>query len=166
MKFLSSLIGGIILSVILLLLLGLFLKCDHANKIEVYWFQPDNSTAASHVKLVCEECNQGFQTTLFRDTSPNETYIDVIAEHSKDKKFVKGEYDTIKATVRYHDYDATETKISCFVEQGAVVVNFWVEFKGEYEDVVSSLQEGEEITFYGKSALKGLSWTDCELITE
>lgn len=166
MKFLSSLFGGIILSVILLLLLGLALKCDHTNVIEVYSFQPDNSTATSYVKSVCEECNQSFHTALFRDTPPNETYMDVIAEHSMDKTFVKGEYDTIKAAVTILDYDATETKINCKVRQGDVIVNFPVKFKGEYEDAVSSLQEGDEITFYGKSALKGLSWTDCELIME
>ena len=166
MKFISSLFCGIILSIILVLSLGLVLKCDHANIIEVYSFQPEKSTAMSYVKSVCEECEQSFHSTLFRDTPPDETYIDVIGEHCNDKTFVKGEYDTLKATVTLGDYDVRKTKISCCAWRDDVKVYFSVTFKDEYEEAVSLLQSGDEITFYGKSALKGLSWTDCELIME
>lgn len=166
MKFISSLFCGIILSMMLILLLGLVLKCDHNNIIEVYSFQPEKSTAMSYVKSVCEECNQRFNLTLFRDTPPDDIYIDVIGEHCEDKTFVKGEYDTVKATVTLGDYDVQKTKIDCSVWQDDVKVYFSVTFKGEYEEAVSLLQSGDEITFYGKSALTGLSWTDCELIME
>lgn len=166
MKFISSLCCAIILSIILILSLGLILKCDHTNIIEVYSFQPENSTAMSNVKSVCEECGQRFHMTLFRDTPPDETYIDVIEEHCKDEIFVKGEYDTIKASVTVLDYDSSKTKINCSACQDGVEVYFSVTFKGEYEEAVSLLQLGDEITFYGKSALMGLSWTDCELIME
>lgn len=166
MKFLSSLFGGIILSIILLLLLGLALKCDHANIIKLYSFQSENSTAMSYVKTVCEDCDQGFHTTLFRDNPTDEMYIDVMTYHIEDKTFVKGEYDTIKATIILRDYDATKTKIRCSVRQNDVMLIFSVKFKEEYEEDVSLLHEGDEVVFYGKSSLKGLSWTDCELITE
>ena len=166
MKFISSLISGIILSILLILLLGFVIKCDHTNIIEVYSFQPEKSTAMSYVKSVCEECNQRFSLTLFRDTPPDDTYIGVIEEHCKDEMFVKGEYDTIKATVTVLDYDTQKTKINCSVWRDDVKVYFSVTFKEEYEEAVSLLQVGDEITFYGKSALRGLSWTDCELIMD
>lgn len=161
MKFLASLFCGIILSIISILLLGLILKCDHDNIIEVYSFQPENSTALSYSKSVCDDCGQSVHSTRFRDTPSDERYIDVIEEHCEDKTFVKGEYDTIKATVTMLDYSTPKTEISCSVSKDDVQVYFSVEFKEEY---VSSLAKGDEITFYGKSALKGLSWTDCELI--
>ncbi len=163
MKFIASLFSGIILSIMLMLTIGLILKCDHINIIEVYSFQSENSTAMSCVKSVCEECEQSLGTALFRDNPPDESYIGVIEEHIDDKIFVKGEYDTVRATVIFPDYDADRTRINCSVRQGDIKLNFMVEFKGEYEDAISLLQAGDEITFYGKSALKGLSWTDCEL---
>lgn len=166
MKFIASLCCAMVLSIMLILLLGLVLKCDHNNIIEVYSFQPENSTAMSYVKSVCEDCGQGIHSTLFRDTPPDEKYIDVIKEHCKDEIFVKGEYNTIQATVTILDYDTQKTKINCSVWQDDIKVFFSVTFKGEYEEAVSLLQAGDEITFYGKSALEGLSWTDCELIRE
>lgn len=166
MKFLSSLCSGIILSIVMILLLGMAVKCDHNNIIEVYSFQPENSTAMSYVKSFCEDCGQRFHLTLFRDAAPDEKYIDVIEEHCKDEIFVKGEYNTIMATVTVLDYDAQKTKINCSVQQDGVEVYFSVAFKEEYEETVSLLQVGDEITFRGKSASMGLSWTDCEIITD
>lgn len=166
MKFLLRLWGGMLLGIVLLLLLGLFLKCDHNKIIEEYSFQPEDSTAMSHVRSVCEDCGQRFHMTLFRDNSPDENYMDVIAKHSADRTFVKGEYDTIKAIVTLPDYKETETEIHCMARQDDVKVYFCVGFKREWEDAVSELQEGDEIVFYGKSALTGLSWTNCELLAE
>lgn len=165
MRFISSLYSGMFLSIILILLLGFCLKCDHNNSIEVYSFEPEKSTATSSVKSVCEECGQGLHLTRFRGNPPDEMYIDVIKEHCEDKTFIKGEYDTVKATVTVVDYFTPKTEISGGVCQDGVEVYFSVEFKEEYEEAVSLLQEGDEIIFYGKSALTGLSWTDCDLIT-
>lgn len=164
MKFITSLCCAILLSIILILLLGLILKCDHNNIIEVYSFQPESSTALSYVKSVCEDCEQGFHTTLFRNTPPDEKYISVIEEHCKDEIFVKGGYNTMQATVTLLDYNTHKTEINCSVQQHDVKVYFSVAFKEEYEETVSSLQVGDKITFYGKSALESLSFTDCELI--
>lgn len=164
MKFLASLFCGMFLSIILILLLGLVLKCDHNNIIEVYSFQPEKSTAVSSIKSKCADCGQSFSLTRFRDNPPNETYIDVIKEHCDDKTFIKGEYDTIKATVVYPDYDFDRTRINCSIRQDEVDVYFTVDFKSEYEEAVSLLQSGDEITFYGKSALKGVFWSECELV--
>ena len=166
MKFLSSLCCAIILSIVMILLLGMAVKCDHNNIIEVYSFQPENSTAMSYVKSVCEDCGQRFHLTLFRDTAPDEKYIDVIEEYCADKTFVKGEYDTIKARVIILDYFTPKTEIRCGLSHEGIEVYFSVAFKGEYEEAVSLLQVGDEITFRGKSASKGLSWTDCEIITD
>lgn len=166
MKFLSSLFCAMVLSIVFILSLGLIFKCDHENMGRVFDFQPENSTALNYVKSKCYDCEKGFHTTLFRDAPPDDEYIDVIKEHCKDKTFISGEYDTITATVMFPDYDAIETKIQCYVQQGNTKVCFPVEFNGEYEDEVSLLQEGDEITFYGKSSDTGLSWTDCELIAE
>lgn len=162
MKFLSSLIGGIFLSIILMLLLGFILKCDHTNIIAVYSIQPEKSSAMSYVKSKCAECKQTVGSTSFSE----ESYTDAIKEHCEDKTFIRGEYDTVKATVVLPDYDYDRTRIICKVRQDAVEVNFTVEFKEEYEEAVSLLQSGDEITFYGRSASKGLFFADCELIVE
>ena len=160
-KFISSLIIMMIICIISILSLGLILKCDHDKIIEIYTFQPENSTALSYSKSICDDCRQRVHLALFSDTPSDERYIDVIEEHCEDKTFVKGEYDTIKATVTALGYGNPKTKILCSVSQDDVIVYFSVKFK---EECVSSLAKGDEITFYGKSALKGLSWTDCELI--
>lgn len=166
MKFIASLIGGMFLSIILMLLLGLVLKCDHDNIVEYYSFKPEKSVAYDYVKSVCDDCGQGFSVTSFYDTFPEERYTDVVREHCEDKTFIKGEYDTIKAKVVYPDYDYDRTRINCSIRQDDVDVYFTVEFKNEYEEAVSVLDSEDEITFRGRSALKGLFFTDCELLTK
>ena len=166
MKFLSSLCSGIILSIVMILLMGMAVKCDHNNIIKVYSFESEKSTAMNSVKTVCDECGENFSLTLFRDTPPDEMYIDVVEEYCDDKRFVKGEYDTIKARVIVLDYFTPKTEIRCGLSHGGVEVYFSVAFKEEYEEAVSLLQVGDEITFSGKSASMGLSWTDCEIITD
>ena len=166
MKFLSSLCSGIILSIVMILLMGMVVKCDHDNIIKVYSFESEKSTAMNSVKTVCDECGENFNLTLFRDTPPDEKYINVIEEYCADKRFVKGEYDTIKARVIILDYFTPKTEIRCGLSHEGSEVYFSVAFKGEYEEAVSLLQVGDEITFRGKSASMGLSWTDCEIITD
>lgn len=166
MKFLASLFGAMFLGIVFCLLLGFALQCEHENMIKVFSFQSENSTAMSDIKTLCDECGNTFSLVGFRGTPSDTSYVDVINEHCKDKKFVSGEYDTIKATVVFPDCDALKTKIQCVVQQGDVEVYFTAMFKGEYEDAVSLIQKGDEITFRGKSSAKGLSWSDCELIVD
>ena len=165
MKFLTSLLCSVILSILLMLTLGLVLKCDHNNIIEVYSFEPEKSTAMNSIKTVCEECGQSFSLSRGYGVPSDKKYLIFVGEHCVDKTFTNGEYDTIKATVTVIDYFTPITEIRCSVCQDGVKVYFSVDFKEECEEAVSLLQVGDEITFRGKSALKGLSWTDCELIT-
>ena len=164
MKFFLSLFSGIFISILLVIAAAFIFKCDHTDKITSFAFQPEKSTAMSSVKTICEDCNQRFYFQRFSDKPSDSSYIDIIKEHTEDNEFVNGEYDTIRAKVVFPDYDSLKTKIRCCVQQGNVYVYFSVEFKDEFEGAVSLLQEGDEITFYGRSALTGLSWTDCELV--
>ena len=166
MKFLLSVISWMIVAIMLLLLVAFLLRCEHDNKITTFVFQYENSTTASYVKTTCEGCNQTFSRTLFRGTPPDSSYIKAVEEHTGDKMFVSGEYDTIRAKVVSIDYFSPKTEIGCCVQTGNCHVHFPVEFKNEFEESVSLLQEGDEITFYGKSSLTGLSWTDCEIVTK
>ena len=164
MKFLASLVGTMVLCVMCLLLFGLFSRCEHEVVIDSFVFQPENNTAYSYTQRICENCNQTFTTYLFKGTPSNTGYVDVISENCEDKTFVIGEYDTITAKVSLADYDSLKTQLSCYVQEGNVDVWFIVEFKSEYEDAVSMLQEGDEVTFYGKCSDKTVHWTDCELV--
>ena len=166
MKFISSVVAVMIICVILFISLGLIFKCDHTRVIEVFTFQPENSRALSYSKSYCDECRKCLHTALFQGSPTNESYIDAVEEHCGDKSFVKGEYDIVKAEVLSKNYNSSQAKIRCTIKHGDVQANFSVVFKGEYKEAVSLLETGDEITFYGKSALTGLSWTDCELITE
>lgn len=166
MKFMLSLFSGIFISIVLLILAAFIFKCDHTDKITSFSFEPEKSTATSYVKTRCEDCNQRFYYQSFRGNPSDTSYIDIVKEHTADNEFVNGEYDTINAKVRFPDFFSPETEITCYIQKGNTYVYFSVEFKGDYEEAVSLLQEGDEITFYGKSALTGLSWVDCELITK
>ena len=166
MKFLLSLISGMLMAVMLLLLVGFLLRCEHENTITTFVFQSENSTALNYVKTICDGCNQVLSTGVFRGTPAINTHTTALEEHIADNKFISGEYDTVRAKVVSPDYHSTKTKIRCGIQTGNCRVYFPVEFKNEFEESVSLLQEGDEITFYGKSALTGLSWTDCEIVTK
>lgn len=166
MKFLVNLCFTIFGVILLILLFGLGSKCWHNNKVTTFSFQPESSTAMSVMTVECKNCDKRDKLIGFHGTPVDKSYIEAVKEHTDDKEFVSGEYDTIRARVIHPDYDPLETKIRCCIQQGEVIVNFSVEFKSEYEESVSSLRTGDEITFYGKSSTTGLSWTDCELITD
>ena len=164
MKFLASLFGAGILGIVLFLMLGFALRCEHESTLKTFAFQPEKSTAASSFKVVCDKCNQPERIARFYGTPSDTAYVGVVSEHCKDKKFVSGEYDTVTATLLYHDYDPTKTQVQCKVREGDVIVGFSARFKPEYDEAVSLLKEGDEITFYGKSSAEGLFWSNCELV--
>ena len=49
-------------------------------------------------------------------------------------------------------------------ENDNVIVGFSVQFRDEFEEEISLIKEGDEITFRGKLYEEGFGWTDCELV--
>lgn len=164
MKFLTNLCFAMFAGILLMLSFGLVEKCWH-SEITTFSF-PKNSAMMGVISTKCKNCNKKYENIGFHGTPTDKSYIDAVKEHTNDKEFVSGEYDTIRATVIHPDYDPSKTNIRCCIQEEGVIVNFFVEFKNEYEELVSSLRTGDKITFYGKSSTEGLSWTDCELITD
>ena len=143
-----------------------FDKCEHENVDEYFSFQFQNSTASSDLKWICADCYKEMNRARFRGTPTDTSYLEAIAEHSNESDIVGGEYYTITATVTLADYDHTKTRITCSVRNEDTVVGFSVEFKEEFEEIVSSIQEGDEVTFRGRFYDVGCGFTDAELITE
>ena len=166
MRFVSSIISAMIVSILLMLWLGFLLKCEHTNQITSFSFEPTYSTAASGVETVCEECNQGFSIGRFRGNPIDDSYIPVVEKYLENHTFVAGEYNTITASMTRPDYDSTKTQIACKIREGDVAVYFDASFKEEYASYLDSLSVGDEVTFRGKCSDTGFYWTDCEIITQ
>ena len=139
-------------------------KCDHTNLKKNFSFQFEGSTAASSIKPICENCNQYFESTRFRGTPNDLSYLEVVKEYISADEIVSGEYHTMTAIVTVLDHDYQRVRIHCKVENDDIGVFFSVEFKEEFEEAVSLLQKGQEITFRGKLYDTGFGWTDCELL--
>ena len=139
-------------------------KCEHEETSRVFSFEFENSAATSYTKLFCKNCEQHLKTTIFQDTPNDLSYREVVDEHIDGDKFVGGEYYTMTAIVTLADYDVQRTRIRCKVENEDIGVVFSVEFKDDFEKRVSSIQEGDEITFRGRLYDNGFGWTDCELL--
>lgn len=139
-------------------------KCDHTNLKKDFSFQFEGSTAASSIKPICENCNQYFEATRFRGTPNDLSYLEVVKEYITADEIVSGEYYTMTAIVTTLDHDYRRVRIRCKVGNNNIDVFFSVEFREEFEEAVSSLQEGQEITFRGKLYDTGFGWTDCELL--
>jgi hypothetical protein len=141
------------------------LKCEHEMGKQ-FSFQPQKSTAASHVKPYCKNCNNSFGYTMFRGTPDDLSYLEAVRAHSDRDEIVGGEYYTVTAVVTLGDYQVTETRIRCKVESGNIIVGFSVKFREGFEESVALLEEGDEITFRGRLYDEGYGFTDCELIVE
>lgn len=129
-------------------------------------FQFQGSTAASYVKRFCEHPGHFYVASLFRGTPNDLSYLDVIAEYSDSDEIVWGEYYTMTATIVHGDYDYFKTRINCEVQSDDIIVYFSVEFRGEFEEAVGLLTEGDQVVFRGRFYDEGCGFTDCELITE
>lgn len=134
---------------------------------KIFSFQPKGSTAMSDVRPYCEKWGHSYLGySLFRGTPEDLSYLGVICEHSDSDEIVWGEYYTITATVSLADYDFQRTRIRCEVQSGNIIVNFSVEFREGFEELVDAYDEGDEITFRGRFYDEGCGFSDCELITE
>lgn len=138
-------------------------KCEPGKK---FVFQFQGSTATSYVKEFCEHPGHFYLRSIFRGTPTDLSYLEVIRDHSDSDEILWGEYYTITATVAVADYDFNRTRIRCEVQNDKRIVNFSVEFRGEFEEAVDPIKEGDTITFRGRFYDEGCGFTDCELITE
>lgn len=164
LKFFTSLIIFTIMGVILLLIIFTPPKCEHREMGKRFSFQSLNSTATSTIKPYCKNCNHSFGYTRFKGTPDDTSYLEVVCEHSNVDEIIGGEYYTMTAFVALGDYEFNKTKIICRVENEDITVAFSVEFRAEFEEEVGVLEEGDEVTFYGRFYDTGCGFTDCELI--
>lgn len=129
-------------------------------------FQFQGSTAASYVKKYCN-CNKHvYIASTFRGTPNDLSYLDTIRDHSDSDQILWGEYYTITATVALADYDINRTRVNCHVRSNDIIVNFSVEFRDGFEELINMYDEGDVITFRGRFYDEGCGFTDAVLITE
>lgn len=166
MKYISSVISACLLLILVILIASTALKCDHEEMGKIFSFQSEGSTAASHVKPFCKNCNHYFGYSIFRGTPEDSSYLEAIEKHSGMSEIVGGEYYTMTVIVSLADYDFGKTIIGCEIEKDDTVVLFSVEFREEFEESVALYDKGDEITFRGRLYDTGFGFTDCELIIE
>lgn len=139
-------------------------KCEHEEIGTLFSFQFENSIAASDVKSFCNDCGQSFKITQFHGTPTDVSYLETVNNFIDGNEIVAGEYYTMKAVVSVADHDINKTRVRCKVENEDVTVGFSVEFREGFEEQISLLQKGDEITFRGRLYDNGFGWTDCELL--
>lgn len=138
--------------------------CYHEEKGKMFSFQFENSTAMSYIQPFCKNCTHYFGYSHFRDTPSDISYLGAVEEYILEDGIFGGRYCTMSATVALRDYDVTRTRVRCQIQNDDIIVNFSVEFREEFDEAVSAMSEGDEITFRGRLYDKGFGWTDCELI--
>lgn len=163
--FITTILMVCILAVVLLFVFSASVVCPHDEMRYVFAFQFDGSTAASRIKPVCKNCSQYFEATRFRGTPNDLSYLEVVKEYISEDEIVSGGYHTMTATISIREHDATKTRLNCRVSNEDIEVHFSVEFREGFEESVSSLQIGEQITFRGRLDDTGFGWTDCELLS-
>lgn len=170
MKFIASVFFGCIVLVIVLLIVLTPKQCDHEDTRMFYSFASENSTASSYVKEICNECGESItRPGLFKGTLVDQSYLEVIREHSDGSEILVGEYYTVTAIVTLADYSSVDKpSINCKVENEDYIVSFNAEFREEFAEAVyyESLEEGDTITFRGRFYDVGCGFTDCELVDE
>ncbi len=166
MKYLASLIGLCLFLPIVFLIVFTPEKCDHEDMATIYSFSDYDSTASSYTRPYCRDCGEKFQYTNFKGTPIDQSYLEAIQEHSDGSEIVPGRYYTVTATVPlgYYAYGSKTVWLNCRVENEEYIVGFNVEFRNEFKDLVSSVQDGDEITFRGRFYDEGCGFVDCVLI--
>ena len=166
MKFLTGLLLFCVFLPVVFLMVFTPEKCEHEDMGKIFSFQFAGSTAASRYEPYCKNCYEDFNNTRFRGTPDDLSYLDVIKEHSDGNEIVPGEYYIVTAIVTLGDYDYQRTRVNCRVENEDIIVGFSVEFREGFEEIVKSIQKGDEITFRGRFYDEGCGFTDAELILE
>lgn len=163
-KFCISLSFAFFLVIVIAGIIGIMVQCDHVETVNCFSFQYENSTAWSYVQTRCKECSKNLKTTLFRGSPSDNSYLSIIKTYSDAGEIVGGQYYTITATVTLGDYDHPESRLHCKVESDDITVYFSVEFKEEFEALISTIEEGDVITFYGEFYEEGCGFKNCDLI--
>ena len=143
-------------------------KCEHADVVQRYVFAHDDSTQYSTVQPHCAKCGESLAThSYFKGELVDKSYLQAIVEHSDRNEIVAGEYYTVTATVPLGFYGHTDDTVwlTCEVKNDNFIVRFHVEFREEFEELVKSVEKGDEITFRGRFGGKGCEFTDCELLS-
>ena len=168
MKFLTSLILICIFLPILFVVVFSPEPCEHEDTILWYFFTSQDSVSNSDVCRYCKNCEKRISTySQFTGTPIDQSYLEALKEHSDTSEFVPGEYYILTATVPLGYINGSSNKkayINCEVENEEFKVRFTVDFKEEYEELVSQIQEDEVITFRGRYYNEGCGFTDAELI--
>lgn len=164
MKFFASLFLMCIFLPIIFLVVFTPEPCEHEEQGKMFAFQFENSTAASYIKPFCDDCYDYFEPKSFRGTPEDTSYLEVVKEYTGEDEILGGGYYTMKAIITLADYDTQKVRINCRIESEDVIVGFSVEFREEFEESVSLLTEGDEITFRGRLYDNGFGFTDAELI--
>ena len=143
-------------------------QCEHEDTATMYTFAHYDSSQYSDVRPCCRDCGKRFQYKLFKGELADQSYLGAIVEHSDGSEILKGEYYTVTAVapIGYYGYGDERVMLTCEVENNEYIVRFTAEFREEFRGAVSSVEEGDTITFRGRFYDKGCGFTDCELITE
>ena len=166
MKFVISLMLICVFLPILFLIVFTPEPCEHEDMVTMYSFTYYDSTAHSNVRPYCRDCGKRYQYQNFQGTLIDQSYLSAIKEHSDGGDIVPNEYYTVTATVPmgFTAYGSDRVQLNCKVENEDFIVFFNAEFREEFEELVRSVEEGDEITFRGKFYDEGCGFTDCEII--
>lgn len=171
LKYLSNLlftyiIIGFVLFFIILVMANN--KCDHNEKQRRFHFVAENSSANSDMAVFCKVCGEQLTTyAQFKGTPDDKSYLSAFSGYIDSNEIIPGEYYTVTAAVRgeFYGIRIEEPRLACQEENDDYEVLFSVGFKEEYRDLISSVKEGEEITFRGKFYTEGCGFSDCDLIS-
>ena len=161
-------IAILIVMVVALVIVATPEKCEHEDVLKRYVFASDDLTQSSTVSSYCGKCGQSLTIpSHFKGELVDKSYLNALVEHSDGNEIVAGEYYTVTATVPlgFYGYTSDTVFLTCEVENDDFIVRFHVEFREEFEELVRSVEKGDEITFRGRFGDKGCEFTDCELLS-
>lgn len=167
MKFIISVIAVCLILIIGVLMIGESLRCEHEDMVTMVVFASyTDISGTSHTRQVCRECGEAFSYQNFQGELADKSYLSAIKEHSDGIELIPGEYYTVKATVPlgFYGHSSKRVWLTCQVENDEYRVRFSVEFREEFREAVSLVEDKETITFRGRFYDQGCGFTDCELI--
>lgn len=136
--------------------------CEH-KEVTRYFFSTDGSN--NSVCGFCTKCRTRLTPhSLFQGELVDKSYLTAMQEHSDGSEIIPGEYCTVTARVPLGFMGSGG--LACEVENEDYLVRFKAVFRAECIEQVKLIEEGQEITFRGRFADRGCSFTDCELISD